>query len=171
MQRLLIAGGVLLALALVSFLVFWFGFVTNVDAHEMAFTFNRFGGDIEVVEEQGWVVRNPIRYAVHTVDMRPFQIRITTVLEVDERVLNAKLVQFNPDGLQEFVDWHGRNAGESRARFREIMKTYAFAPDGGASCPFITVKQDTGSIEEGPLGQAAVSPAPQAEIEAIPVEE
>lgn len=139
----------LLGTPLLLFLIFYFGFVTHVDAHEMGFTFNRWTGEIKEVDKKGWVVRNPVVYGVHTIDLRPFQITITADLAVSERILNAKLVQFNPDGLNEFVAWHGRNGGKTRTRFVEIMKCYAFAVDGGESCPFITVSQH---VEPGQVG-------------------
>jgi len=139
------------ALSLTALTVFYFGWVTHVEAHEMGFTFNRWTGEIEEVEKQGWVIRNPFSYGVHTVDLRPFQITITANLAVNQRVLNAKLVQFDPKGLQTFVAWHGRKAGESPFTFTEIMKCYAFDTTGGKDCPFIIVTQDTGPGQTGLL--------------------
>lgn len=123
---------VILLICAIIFRVLW---VTNIENYELGFTFDAKTGLIEVVEKKGWLVRTPIRYSVHTIDLRPYQISITA----NQRVLNAKLVQFNPEGLQTFVEWHGRDAGDESSRLLEILKSYAFDPDEGEDCPFLHV--------------------------------
>lgn len=142
---------------LISFIVFLFWYwlwVTNVDNYELAFTFDRFdGGKIEVIKEQGWVVRTPFRYSVHTIDLRPYQITISA----NKRVLNAKLVQFDPTGLETFIKWHGRSAGDNIGHdsyvngngyligstgLLDILKCYAFDTAEGKDCPFLKVIQN-----------------------------
>jgi hypothetical protein len=59
-----------------------------------------------------------------------------------ERVLNAKLCRFNPAGLKTFIEWYGRSAGDSVTDLKEILKCYAFAADGGESCPFLIVESE-----------------------------
>ena len=90
---------------------------------------------IERIDERGWVVRTPFRYAIHTLDLRPTQVQIS----FNQRVLNAMLIQFDPEGLETFLEWHGRTAGDSTSNMHEILKCYAFAPNGGVDCPFLTV--------------------------------
>jgi hypothetical protein len=46
---------------------------------------------------------------------------------------------FNPEGLKTFVEWHGRDAGDSLSDLLEILKCYAFDRDEGRDCPFITI--------------------------------
>lgn len=131
-------GAGLLITSLLGFLIWYGSWVTTVDNYELGFVFDRVTGKIEPVEKQGWVIRTPIRYSVHTIDLRPYQVTIS----FNERVLNAKLVRFNPDGLATFVEWHGRDAGDSTTNLREILKCYAFDVADGKDCPFLEVIQE-----------------------------
>lgn len=145
--------GILIGLLLVGALIL-FGlwraiFVTNVDNYELGFTFDRFSGKIEKTGEQGWIIRNPIRYSVHVLDLRPYQISLTADISAGSRILNAKLVRFNPEGLDTFVEWHGRSAGDSLHNLKEIMKCYAFDKEEGRDCPFITILQDVAPTQNG----------------------
>ncbi len=115
----------------------------SVDKHECGFTYDRFSGEITLLERQGWFLLAWPKYDVHAIDCRPYQLRITADIKVGDRVLNAKLVQFNPKGIKEFVAWHGRDAGDDAKNLKEILKCYAFSPDGGASCPFLEVVSET----------------------------
>lgn len=119
----------------IGFWIWWCNWVTVVDKHEFAFVFDRVSGKIEKIDKDGWVIRTPIRYSVHRIDLRPQQITISA----NQRVLNAKLVQFNPEGLETFIEWHGRSAGDDRRDLMEILKCYAFDSEEGKDCPFLTV--------------------------------
>lgn len=138
LRNMLIWTAALAVVALVGFIFWWIFWVTTVDNYELGFVFDRVTGKIEKVEKQGWVIRTPIRYSVHTLDLRPYQLTISA----NERVLNAKLVRFNPEGLETFVEWHGRSAGDSTSNLKEILKCYAFDMADGKDCPFLTVLQD-----------------------------
>lgn len=137
--------GVLVALAIISLVIWRVFFVTMVDAHELAFSYDRLDGQIEQIKETGWVTRLPIRYAVHTIDMRPYQVTISA----NQRILNAKLVRFNPEGIDKFVEWHGRDAGDNLQNLLEILKCYAFDKEGGASCPFLTILNEVSPGQAG----------------------
>src|SRR3989344_1880154 len=100
------ALGSIVVLTVLSFLIFRACWVTSVENYELCYTFDRWHGEIEVVNEQGWVVRNPITTSVHVIDLRPHQITISA----NQRVLNAKLCRFNPEGFKTFMEWHGRGA-------------------------------------------------------------
>lgn len=130
----------IIAMALI-FRVFW---VTRVELHEMGYNFHWVKGELEVFTNAGWVVRNPIVNSVHTIDLRPMQI----VISANQRVLNAKLVKFNPNGLQTFIEWHGRGAGGMN--MPEILKCYAFDAANGTDCPFLEVVQEV-SPNQGQL--------------------
>ncbi len=134
-----IAAGLacLLVLTLVAFLV-WFGFwVHFVDRHELGFLYNKFDGKISKLDRTGWVVTTPWKIDVHKIDLRPGQV----CMNANSRVLNCKLVQFNPDGLGTFVDWHGREAGNG-GNVYEILKSYAFNVNEGRDCPFLSIRDD-----------------------------
>lgn len=122
-------------ISLVGFLLWCLFWVSSIDNYELGFVYNRVTGQIEKVEHPGWVVRTPFKYSVHSIDLRPYQIQIAA----NQRVLNAKLVRFNPDGLDTFVEWHGRGAGDNTAALLEILKCYAFDRAEGKDCPFLTV--------------------------------
>jgi hypothetical protein len=125
-------------------------FCTFTDNYHMAYEYNTFTGELKVLEGSGYWVRNPIKYKIHSIEMRPMQV---TVLKggigngvgngtggIGRRILNAKLVEFNPKGFDTFMKWHGRGAGETQAELAEILSCYAFDVDGGKDCPFLTVK-------------------------------
>jgi len=118
-----------------GFFFFWLFWLTFVDNYEYGFTYDKFTGKIEPVEHTGWVVRTPWRYAVHTIDVRPYQVSISA----NERILNAKLVRFDPEGIETFVAWHGRSAGGDKTQLLEILKCYAFDREEGRDCPFLEV--------------------------------
>jgi hypothetical protein len=147
--------GLCLVLALIGLgLVRWWCF-SFVDNYEIAYKYSYWGGGIERVKgagpdgRGGGYVWAPFwLYGVHTVDMRPMQVCINA----NQRVLNCKLVQFNPDGidpatkqrgLELFLSWHGRNnyegpgnasSGSSNSTetttFSEILKSYAYEGTG-----------------------------------------
>lgn len=75
--------------------------------HEFAYEHVKFG------EQKGEVHRlksgvnywfyNFIARSIYTIDTRPHVIRISD----NPRILNAMLVQFNPDGFEQFIKLHG----------------------------------------------------------------
>lgn len=126
---ILMVGGLILT---------WLAFmtcVTFVDNYEFGFTYDKLTGKIEKIERSGWIVRMPIRYKIHTIDLRPYQVQIG----FNQRVLNAKLIRFNPEGLETFIEWHGRDAGDSTNGMLEILKCYAFDREDGRDCPFLSI--------------------------------
>jgi hypothetical protein len=90
---------------------------------------------------------------VHKLDLRPYQITISA----NQRVLNAKLVRFNPDGLAKFIEWHGRNAGDFTNNLLEILKCYAFDKANGEDCPFLTVIQEIEPNQGAPSSSDSIS--------------
>lgn len=132
-------SGIGLVIALIGLIFFRMLWVTTQEKHEFAYSFDRFDGTIEVYTNSGWIVKTPIRYSVHTIDLRPMQITISA----NSRVLNAKLVRFDPRGLKTFIEWHGRGAESNMNNgFQEILKSYAFDKENGRDCPFLEVIQE-----------------------------
>lgn len=123
------------AVCFVALLIWRAAWVTFVENYEYGFVYDKFTGQIEKVEHTGWIVRNPFAYGVHAIDMRPYQVSISA----NQRILNAKLVRFNPAGLETFIEWHGRDAGDNVQGLQEILKCYAFDRDEGRDCPFLTI--------------------------------
>ena len=140
---------VIIILLVVGLIIFHAAFVSFVDNYELGLVYNRFSGEITPLERTGYFIFPPFKYSVHSIDLRPYQLSITASFGnefssrggsgIPSRVLNAKLVRFNPEGLETFVEWHGRDAGDDLGNLKEIMKCYAFDKEGGKDCPFIIV--------------------------------
>lgn len=146
--RIGIGIGSLIGLALVAFIIARLFFLSFVDNYELGFVYNKVTGTITKLERTGYFLYPPWFYSVHAIDLRPIQLQITansdggSMSGINQRVLNAKLVRFNPNGLTEFVEWHGRDAGDSRNALAEILRCYAFNRAEGQDCPFITIQNE-----------------------------
>jgi hypothetical protein len=126
---------VLVVIIVVGLIGFRMTCVTFIDNYEFGFSYDKLTGKIEKIDRSGWIVRPPFIYSIHGIDMRPYQVSISA----NQRILNAKLVRFNPEGLDKFVEWHGRDAGDDLYTMLEILKCYAFDRAEGRDCPFLTV--------------------------------
>jgi hypothetical protein len=132
--------GVLAGILLFSSLVFRGCCVTFVDSYEVGYSYDLRSGQLSHLDRTGYILHSPL-VDIHTVDLRPMQVCINA----NARVLNCKLVQFNPAGLDLFLSWHGRanyeatalNPNEATA-LNPILMSYAY--DGsGKNYPFLTV--------------------------------
>jgi hypothetical protein len=144
----------LFALALVLLILFRILFVNYVDNYELGYKFDARNGEITILPHSGYVVTLPFVVSVHHIDLRPMQVCISAI----QRVLNCKLVQFNPDSeaVKLFLSWHGRQDydgpgtssssqstdGASRyTYFQSVLLNYAY--DGsGKSYSFLTVLRE-----------------------------
>jgi hypothetical protein len=106
-----------------------------IDNYELGYTFDKFSGKVAILDRTGLFIRPRWRYGVHSIDLRPAQLQIAA----NNRVLNAKLVQFNTNGFKEFVAWHGVGAGDDAGALHEILKAYAFNVNNGSDCPFLSI--------------------------------
>lgn len=134
-ENFIIGLVVSVVLFVVGFLIWYAAWVNFVENYEYGFYYNKFTGEMKPVEHTGWIVATPWEYTVHKIDTRPYQVSISA----NQRILNAKLVKFNIEGVATFVEWHGRGAGDNVANLQEILKCYAFDRDEGRDCPFLTV--------------------------------
>jgi hypothetical protein len=126
---------VIIILGVIAFWIWYANWVNFVENYEYGFRYNKFTGQITEVKHTGWVVVTPWEENVHHIDTRPYQVSISA----NARILNAKLVRFNPAGINTFIEWHGRAAGDNVEKLKEILKCYAFDRDEGRDCPFLTV--------------------------------
>lgn len=141
--------GIVGVIAALGLLFFWSCF-KFVDTYEMGYNFNKWRGQqIEHIEHTGYIVAIPFVNEVHTVDLRPMQV----CLAANGRVLNCKLVKFNPNGLDLFLTWHGRadynGPGNTTVgiqgcttQFCEILKVYAY-DEHGTQYPFLDIQKNT----------------------------
>lgn len=117
-------------------------FFTFIDNYEFGYKFDAQTGELYPLKNkdgslrQGYIFAWPIVNRLHTIDMRPQQICINA----NSRVLNCKLVQFNPDGFETFVAWHGRES-YSNMKLENILKSYAYDPSN-KSYPFLDVLKE-----------------------------
>lgn len=132
-------GGILLSLVLLG-LLFRGIAVDFVENYQIGYKFDRRSGEVKRLDRTGYFVTWPILIQIHTVDLRPSQV----CMNANTRVLNCKLVKFNVDGLETFIQWHGRGAGEGNGgtEVYEILKSYAFNVNDGRDCPFLTIQDD-----------------------------
>lgn len=136
-----------------------YGYVEN---YELGYKFSALDGKITVLDRPGYHWRKPWVDHINTIDLRPTQVCINA----NSRVLNCKLVKFNPDkehsyqGLMTFLSWHGRDDysisssssqdSQSTGGLNDILKSYAY--DGNArSYPFLTILRELRADEPLPM--------------------
>lgn len=132
---------ILTILGLFGLIVFRIAFVTFVDSYELGYVYYGRTGKVVRLDRTGYVVTTPFLNSVHAIDLRPGQV----CMNANSRVLNCKLVKFNPNGFDKFIEWHGRGAGDSaqgQVNIYEILKSYAFNVNEGRDCPFLTISDD-----------------------------
>ena len=148
--------GALLVFGLVGLAVFRVAFVSFVDNYELGYIYHARTGKLERLDRTGYVVAMPLVNSVHAIDLRPGQV----CMNANSRVLNCKLVRFNPAGFDKFIEWHGRGAGgssQSSTDVYEILKSYAFNVNEGRDCPFLTILDDM-RRKEAAVPQPTTSP-------------
>ena len=145
-----ITVGVLLVLGFITFMSSF----RITKAHEFCYKYDLRTGeiivplDIDGNYKTGWIWKTPFIQKVNIIDLRPKQVCIGSQ---NTRVLNCKLVQFDPKGLDQFIEWHGRDdyyysslgSSESnyKTEFTEIMETYAYDSDPG-DYPFLKILKE-----------------------------
>ncbi len=137
-NKIYLISGISAVVLLFLAILFRIIFVYSVDNYELGYEFDRTNGKITALNRTGYFIRNPFLRVVHTIDLRPMQVRI----EANNRVLNAKLVKFRPEGLLQFVSMHGRgnydvtgtsSSSVSTSGFADIMKCYAYENYGNTN--------------------------------------
>lgn len=119
-----------------------FLFLDFVDNYEMAYLFDKRKGEIYLLKDEngnlknGYIFSYPFIQSVHKIDMRPMQVCINA----NSRVLNCKLVEFNTEGFNLFIEWHGR-ADYTMNQLTEIMKSYAY-DNSSQKYPFLNILKE-----------------------------
>ncbi len=127
----------LVAATLVGLFIWWMFWVNFVDVHEYGYAYNKMSGTIRELDKSGWVVVHPWVEDIHKIDRRPKQVQVVA----NGRILNTKLVKFNPKGLMTFIAVHGRHAGQGEELY-EILKSYAFNVNEGKDCDFLIIDEE-----------------------------
>lgn len=147
LEKVGIGAGVLIVLTLIVALFLRITFVNFVDNYEFGYKFDALTGEITPLNQSGYIWSAPFITKIHTIDTRPFQVAVGA----NNRVLNAKLVQFNPKGYKLFIAWHGRDdyhidsssgaVTTHSTGLTGILASYAFDPSS-KSYPFLTVLKE-----------------------------
>lgn len=135
-----ILGGSVVFLFLVAVVVrlSCFGYVEN---YELGYKFDTASGKTTILTnpdgtfKNGYIYANPL-VLIYTIDLRPMQVSINA----NNRVLNAKLVQFNPKGFKTFVAWHG-NSNYGQENLKDILMSYAY-DDSSKDFNFLTILKE-----------------------------
>lgn len=142
-------AGLVVGLIFIGLVAFSMCF-TFVDNYEFAYKFNKVTGVTEqLINEdgtymRGYILHRPLVDVVHTIDLRPMQICISA----NSRVLNCKLVRFDPKGFKLFIDWHGR-ADYNRENLKDVLMSYAYDPNyEGNEYPFLKIDKGTNVSEK-----------------------
>jgi len=137
-----IITGIMAASIILIGIVIRVAFFTFVDNYQFAYEFNMSTGKIKPLvdkngeSQHGYFSVVPFYRIIHTIDMRPMQVCINA----NSRVLNCKLVEFDPKGLETFIAWHGRG-DYSGAQLEDIMKSYAYDPSN-KNYSFMKIKKE-----------------------------
>lgn len=117
-----------------------------IDSYEVGYKYDLRSGHTTQINRTGYVFHAPWVVEVNTIDLRPLQVCINA----NQRVLNCKLVRFNPAGLNLFLSWHGRTNYDQHD-LEPILMSYAYE-NAGHTYPFLTVIREM-RTEDGPAQQ------------------
>lgn len=136
LEKTLLGLGIGIIVLLLGIILLRVSCFTFVDNYELGYKFNGLTGEITELNRKGYHFQKPIIESIHTIDTRPFQVNISQ----NSRVLNAKLIRFNPKGLRLFLEWHGRG-NYNQMSLTPILLSYAFDPSG-QDYPFLTIDKE-----------------------------
>ena len=117
-------------------------FFNFIDNYEFGYRFDARSGELHPLInkdgtlKQGYIFSYPFVEKIHTIEMRPMQVCINA----NSRVLNCKLVEFNPEGFETFIAWHGRG-DYSQMNLKDILMSYAYDPSN-KKYNFLTIKKE-----------------------------
>lgn len=141
-EKFLIGTGITVGVLVIIAIFIRVFFFTFIDNYEFGYKFDARTGEITSLNRTGYIYAIPLLENIHTIDTRPFQVNISQ----NSRVLNAKLIRFNPKGYKLFLSWHGR-ADYSQMNLSPILSSYAFDPSG-ESYPFMSIDKELSNISK-----------------------
>ncbi len=138
----------LIRLAVIGpFFLFYFFCFNHIEPSEVGIARNFVTGKMWLQQKAGWYLTSPTT-RVAQVDIRPMRVKVTTA----GFGYSAKLVKFEPQGWEKFVEtegfryywWYNRlsfNWGydEEYRGIRDILRGYAY---GAKKYPFFTVLEE-----------------------------
>lgn len=137
--------------------------VTFVDSYELGYRYDLRRGTTTVLNRSGYFLQPPVVVQIHTIDLCPMQVCITASGStsgddgVNGRVLNCKLVRFNPAGLTQFLALHGRDDYD-HDKLAPLLRIYAY-DDTRRVYPFLDVLRELRTQDpSAPATSAAPTP-------------
>lgn len=127
---------------LILFFGFWLHCVNHVHMNEIGVTYDMISGDLARQDQPGFYVTSPF-VEVSYLSMLPFKVTIPS----NAKVINTKIVQFNLDGLDEYLRIQGWGYNLDQNMDNAFLG-YAFS---GQSFPFLTIVQTPGQETPGKL--------------------
>ncbi len=131
---------------LVLVLLFYLSFLNHVAINEIGVAYNSIGGKVWVQDHPGWYITSP---TVQVAVIPTIPLRVTIPSEA--KVINTKIVRFNPKGVDEFIRLQGFSYFSDQG-IENILMGYAFS---GQKYPFLDVLQESGgeNATSAPLRQ------------------
>ena len=127
-------------LILLGFLGFYVFCLNHVDVNEVGVAYNPMDGSVWIQQHDdgnyaGWFRTSPL-VKVTCLSLLPLRVQIPS----DAKIINMKIVRFNPAGAVEFV--HLQGFSYSLGQYLEnILLGYAYS---GQSWPFLEIMQEAG---------------------------
>ena len=137
-MKWLIGAGIFLTIVL----MFYCLFLNHISINEVGIAYNSIGGKIWIQSRPGWYLTAPT-VDVATITTLPMKITIPS----EAKVINTKIVRFNPAGIDEFIRMQGFSYYSNQG-LENIFLGYAFS---GQKYPFLDILQESG-------GENATSP-------------
>lgn len=128
--------GLVIALLLTSSLVYYFLFLNHIGIGEVGIARDSRSGKMWLQDKPGWYVTD-FTTKVMTVETLPF--KISPFHGTRTKLINEKIIRFNPDGYEAFVDREGfgYHTGMSMT---STLAAYAYS---GKPWPFLTIVEET----------------------------
>lgn len=129
-------GGIIVICLILLFPLFWMLFLNHVDINEIGVAYNSWNGEVTVQDEPGWYITNPLTL-VASISTLPRKVDIPS----NAVVVNAKVVRFKKEGVQEYIRLQGFQWFLSDKALDNILMGYAFS---GKDFPFLEIIQESG---------------------------
>lgn len=132
-QNFWVKVATLVGVLLVGLFFYWIFWLNHLDINEIGVAYNSLDGKITEQEVPGWYVTHPF-VKVAYISTLPRRVEIPS----SARVIVAKIVRFNPKGLDEYIRLQGFGY-DLNSSLDNVLLGYSFS---GKDYPFLEVMQD-----------------------------
>jgi hypothetical protein len=130
--------------AVVLNILFYFFCLNHIGPASVGIAYNALNGEVTSQKHAGWYITSPF-VRVASIDTRPTQV----CLNAGTRILSCKLIEFVPEGAEEFVKLQGfryydgavvnNSCHDCNSDMYHILQGYAFS---GREYPFLRVIEE-----------------------------